>query len=504
MFPGEHHMADQAIATVVSVSGTAYARGPNGELRELQPGDVLLEGETVVTPNGGSVELALEDGSPLTVVDVPELLLTRDIVAERAASAQESAVEDETVETLLANLEGDGDILDGLEAPAAGAEAGGVSEGHGFVRLARIVENTDEFHSVARFTPTETELRVEESALLTVDAIDDAETTEEGVPVVVAVKDNDVFVEGSVITGTSQPANGSVVINDDGTVTYSPNDGFTGTDTFTYTATTPDGNNADTATVTVVVTGGEPVAPPTPPVVSVGDVTVAEGDVAEVVVSLSKASDNPVSVRFQSEDGTATVVGGDYDPASGTITFAPGTTSVTIQFQTNADELQEGTEQFTVNLSDAAGAVIGDGEGVVTILDGFTPVISINDVTVTEGQTAQVTLSLSGPSDQPVSVQFATADDSATVIGGDYDPASGTVTFAPGTTTATVLVQTNEDAIEEPTERLLVNLSNASGATIGDPQGVVTIVDGTEISPPPPPPPPPPPVDTEPTASDGA
>ncbi|HAN29910.1 MAG TPA: hypothetical protein DCP75_19760, partial [Haliea salexigens] len=77
---------------------------------------------------------------------------------------------------------------------------------------------------------------------------------------------------------------------------------------------------------------------------------------------------------------------------------------------------------------------------MVTILDGFTPVISINDVTVTEGQTAQVTLSLSGPSDQPVSVQFATADDSATVIGGDYDPASGTVTFAPGTTTATVLV----------------------------------------------------------------
>ncbi len=452
-------MASQPIATVVSVSGTAYARRPDGDLRELQPGDVLLEGETVVTPNGGAVELLLEDGSTLAVGEVPELLLTRDIVAERAATADESAVEDETIEALLANLDGDGDILDGLEAPAAGAEGGGVSEGHGFVRLARIVENTEEFHSVAAFTPDESVLFAEEPALLTVDAVDDAETTEEGVPVVISVKDNDVFVEGSIITNVSQPANGGVIVNADGTVTYIPNEGFVGTDTFTYTATTPDGNNGDTATVTVVVTAGGPSAPPAPSVLSVSDVTVVEGDVAEVVISLSKPSDTPVTVQFQSSDGSATVIGGDYDPQSGTITFAPGTTSVTVLYQTNADDLQEGTEQFTVNLSNAAGATIGDAQGVVTILDDFIPVIRINDVTVTEGQTAKLTLSLSGPSDQPVSVQFATADGSATVVGGDYDAETGTITFAPGQTTATVLIQTNDDNLEEATERFLVNLS---------------------------------------------
>src|SRR5690554_3192676 len=139
-------MADQAIATVVAVVGKAYARDENGQLRELQPGDVIREGETVVTPEGGSVELALADGTPFAVADVPEMTLTRDIIAERAAGADESAVEDETVEAVLAALEeGEGDILEGLEATAAGAGGdGGEGGGHSFVRLARVVETTDE------------------------------------------------------------------------------------------------------------------------------------------------------------------------------------------------------------------------------------------------------------------------------------------------------------------------------------------------------------------------
>ena len=78
-------MADNVIATVNAVIGTAYARNANGELRELKPGDVLLERETVVTPDGASVELSLSDGSPLLVADVPELTLTPDVLAETAA-----------------------------------------------------------------------------------------------------------------------------------------------------------------------------------------------------------------------------------------------------------------------------------------------------------------------------------------------------------------------------------------------------------------------------------
>ena len=53
-------MENAAIATVASATGKAYARNADGELRELRTGDVLKEGETVVTPDGGRVELVTD------------------------------------------------------------------------------------------------------------------------------------------------------------------------------------------------------------------------------------------------------------------------------------------------------------------------------------------------------------------------------------------------------------------------------------------------------------
>ncbi|MBN7795690.1 retention module-containing protein [Parahaliea mediterranea] len=504
-------MANVAIATVVAVEGKAFARNAEGELRELSAGDVLLEGETVVTPDGAQVELSMADGNPFAVRDVDELTLSRDLLADRAAGADESAVEDASVEAVLAALEGDQDIGDVLEATAAGGASGsGGAEngGHSWVRLGRVVENTSEFSGLAAPAAFGDEAPVDQAeAIIPVDAIDDSETTEEGEPVVIDVQRNDDFIEGSTVTAITQPANGSAVINPDNTVTYTPDPGFTGVDTFTYTAITPDGNNGDTAVVTVTVTG-DPAPPPPPPeeppTLSIDDVTVVEGDVATLTVTLSEPSDEVVTVVFASADDSATVTGGDYNPETGEITFAPGQTTVTLQVQTNPDNLTEGTEHFFVNLSDPSGAEIADGQGVVTIIEpdpAPLPSISINDVTVVEGATAAVTLSLSAASDQPVTVQFASADGSATVSGGDYDPDSGTVTFAPGQTEVTILFGTNTDTFEEGVEQFLVNLSNATNATIADDQGIVTIVDGTE---PPPPPPPPPPQDDEPAlAVDG-
>ncbi len=487
-------MANSAIATVVAVVGTAFARNEDGEMREIRPGDVILEGETVVTPDGSYVELSMSDGSPFVVSGVEEMTLTRDLVAERASGADESAVEDESIDALLAALEGDGDIGDVLEATAAGAGGAGGAEGggHSFIRLGRISEGVDEFAGLAAPSSPAAEGPAEQDPdLLPVDAIDDVETTEPNTPVIIDVQENDIFVEGGTVTSVTQPQNGTVVINSDNTVTYTPNDGFFGEDTFTYTAISANGEASDTANVTVTIP--EPPPPPPPPPVltlSIDDVTVVEGNIGELTVTLSGPSDQPVTVAFASQDDTATVIGGDYNPDTGEITFAPGQTSATIQFQTNEDNLQEGTEQFLVNLSNPNGAEIADGQGVVTIVDDFTPSISINDVTVTEGQVATLTLSLSAAVGEAVTVQFASADDTATVVGGDYDPGTGTITFPAGTTEVTVSFQTNTDNLEELTEQFLVNLSNPTNAVIADDQGIVEIVDATEPPPPPPPPPP--------------
>ena len=159
-----------AIATVVAVTGTAYARNADGELREIRPGDVLLEGETIVTPDGGTVELSLSDGSPM-IVDVPELTLTTDMVADLAPGPDESAIQDDTIDAVLAALESGEDLSNVLEATAAGPGGSGpAGAGHSFIRLGRIVEGIDEFSGVVGTLAAETDPTLDQN-LVTVDAI---------------------------------------------------------------------------------------------------------------------------------------------------------------------------------------------------------------------------------------------------------------------------------------------------------------------------------------------
>jgi Ca2+-binding RTX toxin-like protein len=108
------------------------------------------------------------------------------------------------------------------------------------------------------------------------------------------------------------------------------------------------------------------------------------------------------------------------------------------------------------------------------------PQVSINDVAQNEGDTGATpftfTVSLSRPSAFPTTVDFATADGTATVANNDYQPTAGTLTFNPGETTKTVTVLVNGDAPVEPDETFFVNLSNATNGTIIDSQGQGTIL----------------------------
>jgi len=117
---------------------------------------------------------------------------------------------------------------------------------------------------------------------------------------------------------------------------------------------------------------------------------------------------------------------------------------------------------------------------LLTPVEAGTPTVSISDVSVTEGNAgttnAVFTVTLSAPATGPVSVNFGTADGTASA-GADYSAHSGTVTFAPGVTTATVTVVVHGDTIAEPNETFQVLLSQATGAVIADGQGLGTVVD---------------------------
>ena len=128
-----------------------------------------------------------------------------------------------------------------------------------------------------------------------------------------------------------------------------------------------------------------------------------------------------------------------------------------------------GTETFFLNLTNPSNATISDGQGLGTITnDDGAPGLSVNDVTVTEGDSATrnatFTVTLAPSSGQNVSVNYATADGTATAPA-DYAATSGTLTFAPGQTTKTVTVQVVGDMLDEPDETYALNLSNAVNAT---------------------------------------
>src|SRR6266540_2532568 len=209
------------------------------------------------------------------------------------------------------------------------------------------------------------------------------------------------------------------------------------------------------------------------PEISIGDVTVAEGDsgtvTASFLVSLSTASPQTVTVQYATANGTATAPD-DYLATGGNLVFEPGQTTRTVEVTVNGDTLDEIDETFTTNLSNSVNATSADGIGLGTIIDDDGPEISIDDVTVTEGDSGTVTasflVSLTAFSPETVSVDYATADGSATAPD-DYLATGGNLAFDPGQTTRTVEVTVNGDTLYEPDETFFVNLSNAVNAHIG-------------------------------------
>ncbi|MGE0452153.1 MAG: Ig-like domain-containing protein [Vicinamibacteria bacterium] len=223
---------------------------------------------------------------------------------------------------------------------------------------------------------------------------------------------------------------------------------------------------------------------PISPALSIGDVTVVEGNgglnAAAFTVTLSPASSLPVSVRFATANGTA-LAGLDYVPRRPTtLLFPAGVTTRTIRVAIVGGRLSEATESFFVNLSAAINAVIADGQGVGTIVDDDPlPMVSVSDVTRREGdrdRRLRFAVRLSAASGRAVSVDYATFDESATA-GSDYQAVRGRLTFPPGSLLRFVTVPVAGDANPEPDETFGLTLANASGAQPADSQARATILD---------------------------
>ena len=249
-------------------------------------------------------------------------------------------------------------------------------------------------------------------------------------------------------------------------------------ETFTVTLSSPSGATLrDAGAVGTIIDDDAP--DPAGPALTVS-ATGVEGEVLRFEVTLSRSSDTPVTVRYETAGGTA-LEGTDYDAASGTLTFGPGATRQTIEVRTRQDAAAEPNETFTVTLSSPSGATLRDAGAVGTIIDDDAPdpagpALTVSDATGVEGEVLRFEVTLSRSSDTPVTVRYETAGGTA-LEGTDYDAASGTLTFGPGATRQTIEVRTRQDAAAEPNETFTVTLSSPSGATLRDAGAVGTIID---------------------------
>jgi hypothetical protein len=220
------------------------------------------------------------------------------------------------------------------------------------------------------------------------------------------------------------------------------------------------------------------------PDASIGGAAILEGDAGSAVLSLpvtlSAPAGREVAVDYSTSDVTA-AGGPDYDATSGTLTFAAGQTTLSVDVPVLGDTLYEGDETLSVTISAPVNANIVTATGTGTITDQDPePSVSIGDVSITEGNSgtaaASFDLSLNGTSAFPTSVNWSTADGTATG-GTDYVTASGTAVFAAGASSTTVDVSVDGDTVDEADETFQVVLGAPSGLTVADGTGVGTIID---------------------------
>ncbi|MGF1455653.1 MAG: Calx-beta domain-containing protein [Alphaproteobacteria bacterium] len=212
--------------------------------------------------------------------------------------------------------------------------------------------------------------------------------------------------------------------------------------------------------------------------VSARDTGGLENDFLDFVVTLSKASNEVVTVGYRSLNGTGlraerSTDNADIDNESGVLAFQPGETSKTISIQIDFDTINELDESIVLELFDPTNAALPDNAAALRatgwiVDEGSAPDLGlyVSNPIIREGDAgttqALFEINLSRPAPEALSLAYTTVDGNA-VAGTDYVAKSGTVDFAPGQRTAFVSVDLIGDITEEAFEifNLVVTPSDA-------------------------------------------
>ena len=293
---------------------------------------------------------------------------------------------------------------------------------------------------------------------------------------------------------TAQKANQSITFSAQTNKTFGDPD-------FLVSATTSSG-----LAVSLTATGNCTVNSPSPGMVHItgaGSCTITASQAGNIDY-------NPATNVLQSfniaKAATSTAVTSSVNPSdfgqsvtfTATVTSGAGTPTATVQFKDNGTNLgsavalsASGVAQFTTSsLTVGTHTITAEYSGDANFLPSTgtlsggqvvkaQPSLSINDVSITEGDAGtkllNFTVTLSSASSLTVTTNYATADSTATASS-DYAAIPSTLlAFNPSDTSKIVSVTINGDTGFEPDETFFVNLSNPGNATISDNQGLGTI-----------------------------
>ncbi|EOD9422926.1 Calx-beta domain-containing protein [Vibrio campbellii] len=295
------------------------------------------------------------------------------------------------------------------------------------------------------------------------------------------------------------------------TINTTDDDIFEGAETFELSGSTPNQNGTQSGTVTIVDdnTGPGPDPDDDRPTVLISDVgTINEGDTANFVVSLTNASEDDVQVELglnlgDTEAGDLGTL--EYNtgsgwvavPVDGVVTVPAGLTEFDVRIASIADEVFEGPENFTVDVT-GFGSVQGADTGTATIVDDGTgpgpdpdddrPTVSISDAgTINEGDTANFIVSLTNASEDDVQVELGLnlGDTESGDLGTlEYNtgsgwlavPNDGVVTVPAELTEFDVRIASIDDEVFEGPENFTVDVTGL-GPVQGSDTGTATIVD---------------------------
>ncbi len=250
-------------------------------------------------------------------------------------------------------------------------------------------------------------------------------------------------------------------------------------ETIELTLTNPDHLAIDETRNTHVITIDDEDDKPT--VSFVGNTfTTQEGNAVIIYVEISNQSEYPVTVDYTVE-GTAS--DDDHTFREGTVTIPFPKTRNTISALTDEDDIFEGVETIILSLLDPpANADLNDSPNTYTISvsdDADYPNISYiqESKTVFEGTLTEVTVTISNPSTQTVSAEWA-IDAASTVTGSDHNyQSSGTFYVIYPATTDKIEGAISNDGEYEPPETLVFNLTNSQNGNLGDPKSFTLNID---------------------------